>query len=157
MCRTKLQAPTFRSLAVSRRGTRYFASKVAGRARGFSLIDILIAVAIVGILATIAWPAYLSAVRKSNRSAAEAHLSDIAQRQQQFLLDQRSFAADLSTLGVPTPATVVPFYTITIVASSGPPPSFTATATPVGSQTADLSGQALTITNTGAKGPSGAW
>ncbi|MEP6941609.1 MAG: type IV pilin protein [Betaproteobacteria bacterium] len=132
-------------------------SKLASRARGFTLIDILTAVAIVGILATIAWPAYLSAVRKGNRSAAEAHLSNIAQREQQYLLDQRGFASDLTTLGVVTPATVVPFYTITIVASAGPPPSFTATATPVGSQAADLSGQALTITNTGAKGPSGAW
>ena len=121
------------------------------------MIDVLIAIAIVGILASIAWPAYSSAVRKSNRSAAEAHLSDIAQREQQYLLDQRSFASDVTTLGVVTPATVVPYYTITIAVSAGPPPSFTATATPVGSQAADLSGQALTITNTGAKGPSGAW
>jgi len=133
------------------------ASQRAAKSRGFSLVDIVIAIAIVGILASIAWPAYQSAVRKGNRAAAESHLSDIAQRQQQFLLDQRSFAADLTTLGMVTPATVVPFYTIAITASAGPPPSFTATATPIGSQAGDLSGQALTITNTGAKGPSGAW
>jgi type IV pilus assembly protein PilE len=125
--------------------------------RGFTLIDVLIAVAIVGILAAIAYPSYQSAVRKSNRAAAEAHLSDIAQRQQQFLLDQRSYAADLTTLGVVTPATVVPYYTITIAAVAGPPPSFTASATPIGSQAGDLSGALITITNTGLKGPSGAW
>jgi type IV pilus assembly protein PilE len=124
--------------------------------RGFTLIDVLIAVAIVGILAAIAYPSYQSAVRKSNRAAAEAHLSDIAQRQQQFLLDQRSYAS-LSTLGVPTPATVVPYYTITITVVAGPPPSFTASAAPIGSQAGDLSGASLTITNTGLKGPSGAW
>jgi type IV pilus assembly protein PilE len=125
--------------------------------RGFTLIDVLITVAIVAILATIAYPAYQDAVRKSNRAAAESHLSDIAQRQQQFLLDQRAFAADLTTLGVTTPASVTPYYTITIAVVAGPPPGFTVTAAPIGSQAGDLSGASLTITNTGLKGPSGAW
>ena len=47
--------------------------------------------------------------------------------------------------------------TIAIAVTAGPPPGFTASATPIGSQAGDLSGQALTISNTGAKGPSGAW
>src|SRR5437667_8477633 len=104
------------------------------RSSGFTLIELMIVVAVIAILAMIAYPSYQSAVRKSNRAAAEAHLSDIAQRQQQFLLDQRSYAGTLSTLGVVTPATVVPYYTITIAAIAGPPPSFTASAAPIGSQ-----------------------
>ncbi len=124
---------------------------------GFSLIDVLIAVAIVGILAAIAFPSYQSAMRKSNRAAAESYLADVAQRQQQYLLDQRSYASSVSTLGVAAPASVTPFYTIAIAVTAGPPPGFTASATPTGSQALDLSGQPLTITNTGAKGPSGAW
>ena len=124
---------------------------------GFSLIDVLITVAIVGILAAIAYPSYQSVMRKNNRAAAESYLADVAQRQQQYLLDQRSYASDASTLGVPTPATVTPYYTIAIAVAAGPPPSFSASAAPIGSQASDLSGQSLTITNTGAKGPSGAW
>jgi type IV pilus assembly protein PilE len=96
-------------------------------------------------------------MRKNNRAAAESYLGDVAQRQQQYLLDQRSYASDVSTLGVPTPASVTPYYTIAIAVAAGPPPSFTASATPIGSQAGDLSGQPLTITNAGAKGPSGAW
>jgi type IV pilus assembly protein PilE len=125
--------------------------------RGFTLIEILIVVAIVGILAAIAYPSYQSAMRKNNRAAAESYLGDVAQRQQQYLLDQRSYASGVSTLGVAPPASVTPYYTIAIAVAAGPPPGFTASATPIGSQAADLSGQQLTITNTGAKGPSGAW
>jgi type IV pilus assembly protein PilE len=124
---------------------------------GFSLIDVLITVAIVGILAAIAYPSYQSVMRKNNRAAAESYLADVAQRQQQYLLDQRSYASDVSTLGVPTPATLTPYYTIAIAVAAGPPPSFSASAAPIGSQASDLSGQSLTITNTGAKGPSGVW
>jgi type IV pilus assembly protein PilE len=124
---------------------------------GFSLIDVLIAVVIVGILAAIAYPSYQFAMRKSNRAAAESYLADVAQRQQQYLLDQRSYASSVSTLGVAAPASVTTFYTIAVTVTAGPPPSFTARATPIGSQAGDLSGQPLTITNTGVKGPSGAW
>lgn len=129
------------------------------RAKGFSLIDVMITVAIVGVLAAIAYPSYQSSVRKSNRAAAESLLSDVAQRQQQYLLDKRSYAADLSTLGVAIPASVLPFYSVTCCGANvaGAPPSFTASAAPIGTQTADLSGQSLTIDNTGAKGPTGAW
>jgi type IV pilus assembly protein PilE len=133
------------------------AQKATPQHRGFTLIDVLITVAIVAILTAIAYPSYQSAMRKSHRAAAESHLADVAQRQQQYLLDQRGYASSVSALGMTTPATVTPYYTIAVAVLAGPPPSFTASATPIGSQAGDLSGQALTIRNTGAKGPSGAW
>jgi type IV pilus assembly protein PilE len=131
--------------------------KATPQHRGFTLIDVLITVAIVAILTAIAYPSYQSAIRKSHRAAAESHLADVAQRQQQYLLDQRSYASSVSTLSMTTPATVTPYYTIAVAVAAGPPPSFTASATPIGAQASDLSGQALTISNTGAKGPYGAW
>jgi len=135
---------------------------------GFTLIELLIVVAVVAILTTLAHPSYQDAIRKSNRGAAESLLTDVAQRQQQFLLDNRGYAgpsnctdqpAFVATLNVNpgSVSDVCSHYDVTVTPNAGPPPSFIATATPKGRQQADLGGQALTIDNRGAKAPSGAW
>jgi type IV pilus assembly protein PilE len=131
-------------------------TKEAGRLRGFTLIELMIAIVIVAILATIAIPAYQAQLVKGRRSAAESTLLDIAQREQQYLLDQRSYAATVAALSTTIPVSVTPYYTITIVPTVGPPPAFTATATPIPG-TAQAGDVTLTIDNTGAKTPAGMW
>ena len=124
--------------------------------RGFSLIELVVAMAVVGILAAISYSGYTAQMKKSRRSEAETTLMDIAQRQQQYLLDARSYAPDVATLNVTVPAAVSSFYTITIVAPAGPPPTFTATATPIAGsvQAGDYT---LTSDNSGAKTPPAVW
>lgn len=131
--------------------------------KGFTLIELMLAIAIVGILASIAYPSYTNYLLKGRRASAQAHLMDIAQRQQQYLLDARAYA-DSSTLNVTTPSDVSAYYTIAIlpVNTAGVPPSFTVTATPKAG-TAQVNDQcgALGIDNTGNKtaapGMTGCW
>ena len=123
--------------------------------RGFSLIELMIVVAIVGILAAVAYPAYQSYVVKGNRAAAQAFMVDVASREKQYLLDARSYAADLATLGVTAPADVSKHYTNITIAVTASPPAFTITATPTSSQQA--ADGALTLGSDGTKGPSGKW
>jgi type IV pilus assembly protein PilE len=124
--------------------------------RGFTLIELMITVAVVAILAVIAFPTYQNAMVKNRRAAAKAHLSDVAQRQQQYLMDNRSYAANATDLKVNEPADVTRFYTLTITAAASTPPSFTATAAPIssGPQAADGT---LSITHSGTKLPADKW
>ena len=47
--------------------------------RGFSLIELMIAVAVVGLIASIAYPSYLDYVRKANRAEAQGSILELAQ------------------------------------------------------------------------------
>lgn len=129
----------------------------ARRALGFSLIELLVAVGIVGIIAAVAVPSYKQYIVKSNRAGAQSHLLDIAQAQQQYLVDNRAYAASLTDLnGMTTPADVAKYYTITINVTAGPPPTFTVTAEPKTGE-AQAGDVTLTINNAGTKTPSDKW
>lgn len=116
--------------------------------RGFTLIELMITVAVVGVLAAIAYPTYQNAMAKNRRATAQAYLADVAQREQQYVLDNRAYTDSTTNLRLPVPADVSRYYTIGITAAASTPPAFTATAAPLGTQVSD--GE-LRITSTGQK------
>jgi type IV pilus assembly protein PilE len=61
------------------------------RATGFTLIEVLIVVAIVGFLAAIAFPAYTSYIQRSKIAEAVANLSDMRVKLEQHFLDNRTY------------------------------------------------------------------
>ena len=128
-----------------------------GLNRGFTLIELMVAAGVVAILAAIAYPSYMAQMVKSRRASAETTLLDIAQRQQQYLLDLRAYAPDVATLSVTVPSSVSLYYTIASAPVAGkPPPTFIATATPIAG-TAQAGDVTLSIDYTGAKLPTGTW
>ena len=122
----------------------------SARARGFTLIEVIIAMAIVAILVAVALPSYRDHMRKSRRAEAQAYLMAVASRQQQFLLDTRGYAPDLATVGIAQPANVTAAYTVTIPPMASGAPNFRVVATPTSDQALEKCGR-LEIDNTGAK------
>jgi type IV pilus assembly protein PilE len=131
------------------------------RHRGFTLIELVIAVAVIGILAKVALPSYQEYLKRSNRSSAQSLMLDLANREQQYLLDNRAFvgggASAVTTLlpsGVP--AEVSNFYTVTITSTDGPPPTFEVKATPK-TGTVMAGESPFTLDQDGTKLPAGKW
>jgi type IV pilus assembly protein PilE len=66
--------------------------------RGFTLIELMIVIGILGVLAAIAFPNYMEHMMKSRRNEAKTLLMDIAARQEQYFLDNRSYTNNLANL-----------------------------------------------------------
>ena len=70
--------------------------------QGFTLIEVMIVVVIIGILASIAYPSYQEYVRRANRAEGQAYLQDIAARQERYFSQNNSYitaASDIGKLG----------------------------------------------------------
>lgn len=88
---------------------------------GFTLVELLIVVAIAAILAAVALPVYVEQVRKGRRSDAVAALSAVQQAQERFRANNPSYADQLVTLGFATTASPKEYYTLELtgVSSTG--------------------------------------
>lgn len=77
--------------------------------QGFSLIELMIVVAIVAILGAVVIPSYTSYVAQAGRSEAAAILLDAANRQEQYYLDFHTYTSDMTDLGYDSNPLTYPF------------------------------------------------
>lgn len=121
-------------------------TRVARRTAGFTLIEMMIAVAVLGILAAIAYPSFSEQIRKSRRADAVAALTQVMQAQERYRANNPAYADDMASLTNVATTSEKGYYTIGIVAGSGSASGYSATATATGAQSSDAACTALSIT-----------
>ncbi|CAG4882564.1 Type IV pilus biogenesis protein PilE [Georgfuchsia toluolica] len=140
--------------------------------KGFSLLELMVVVAIIGILAAIAIPSYNNYITKSRRAAAASFVMTLSNLEAQVLLDLRSYVSVANNaafpntptdatnpgLNVAVPGDVSSYYNVSIVATNpaAAAPTFVVTAAPVGGQAAaDTQCGSISIDQTGTKAITG--
>jgi type IV pilus assembly protein PilE len=105
--------------------------------RGFSLIELLTALVIVAILASIAIPTYTSQVRRSRRTEARTAVLDLASREERLFSTTTAYSNTPSDVGYGASGSTFPiavgsgYYNVSVTVAAGPPAGFTVTATPI--------------------------
>lgn len=128
--------------------------------KGFTLVELMIVVAVIGILAAIAYPSYRDFVRRGNRSDAKAVLLRAAQSLERRFTETNSYAGATIGAGALTDvwgSTTSPegFYTISLPTLTAN--TFTLQAVATGTQVDDTTCATMQLAHTGAKTPAACW
>lgn len=124
------------------------------RAAGVTLIELMVVMAIVGILAAIAYPTYQQYVVRSNRAAAKACMSEVAQFMERYYTTNLTYVGAVTGLSCQTEGGLDERYTLTL--SNLGARTYTVNATPINAQlTRDTECGVLTVDQASLRGKSG--
>jgi type IV pilus assembly protein PilE len=130
--------------------------KAMNKSNGFSLIELLIVIVIVGVLLSISVPAYQNYIQESRRADAHAALLDIAARQERFVAQNNTYTTEISGaagLGLGRATSAEGYYNMGVAACNGGTIAtcYVITATGVGSQAQDSDCTTITYDSAGTK------
>ena len=128
-------------------------TRVRTQARGFTLIEMMIVVAVIGILSAIAIPSYMSYIQKSRRVDAKNAVLDLAGREERYFSINNAYTNDGAALGfsalpLDVNSSGSSYYSLNVTITTTPP-GFVATATPTGAQTNDAACYAFRVNQLG--------
>ncbi len=118
------------------------------RTKGFTLIELMVVVAIIGIISAIAFPSYESYMKKSRRADAKVALTTIADRQERSYLQNNTYSTTLAAINM-NATSDEGYYKLAIVSATAT--AFQATATAQGAQLSDTKCKSFSIDSIGAK------
>ncbi len=141
---------------------------VLTKQRGVTLIELMIVIVILSVIASVAYPSYMNYVVDTKRTAATSILLQVADRQQQFFMDNKRFANDLTNLGFANNPLVIADdgrtmanaadseSTYSVALSNVTATTYTVTAAPLNGQAArDTECGSMTLNQTLTKGSGG--
>jgi type IV pilus assembly protein PilE len=128
--------------------------------RGFTLIELMIVIAVLAIIIAIGYPSYRDQVMKARRADGKAFLLEIADRQERYYSDQSTYTTDITDLGFTNAVATDGYYqaAITDDPTGDLTLSYTITVTPIGTQTDDRCAS-FTVTSQGTRtaSPADCW
>ncbi len=125
--------------------------------KGFTLIELMIVVAIIGVLSAIAYPSYQSYMKKSARADAKVGLSKLADRQERFYLQNNTYTTAFDSTGMNISSTSEEGYYKFTVTSDDLVSGYLLTATAIStkSQADDTGCTVMKLSSTSIKTPNG--